>query len=106
VTVFPLEELQEAEGPSVGETAPEKLVVEDDSADVAGPALPVKPSADELMKHALCHLPFRNWCAACVAARAQDDPHKSLPTKDGLPRVEIDYFFLTTKEEEEKLACF
>ena len=34
----------------------------------------LKPSAEEIRKHNLTHLPFRSWCPICVAARARDDP--------------------------------
>ena len=39
------------------------------------------------------HFPFRNWCAACVAGRAQDTPHlMTNGTKGGIPKVTIDFF--------------
>ena len=37
---------------------------------------PKLPSAAEIEEHNETHLPFRNWCPTCVAARAKDDAHK------------------------------
>ena len=32
---------------------------------------PKLPSKDEVEKHYLTHLPFRNWCEYCIKARAR-----------------------------------
>ena len=55
------------------------------------------PSEEEQRKHRLAHLPFRSWCPHCVAAAANDDPHRSrrLATQSPLevPEVHWDYCF-------------
>ena len=33
------------------------------------------PSREEIRIHGATHLPFRSWCAECVAGRAKDDAH-------------------------------
>ena len=34
------------------------------------------PSAEEVRVHRMIHIPFRSWCAECIAGRGRDDPHK------------------------------
>ena len=47
-------------------------------------------------------LPFRSWCAACVRARARDDPHKVRGSEQStIPVVSLDYCFLNREDEQE-----
>ena len=62
-------------------------------------ARPVKgpgaPSVRQVEEHELTHLPHRSWCAACVAGRSRDRPHKRLDGRDSsIPCVVFDYGFL------------
>ena len=34
-----------------------------------------KPSQEEVEKHNLTHLPFRNWCPHCMRGRGKEAPH-------------------------------
>ena len=71
---------------------------------------PRQPSRAEVIKHRLCHIPYRNWCKACVLARARDNQHRCIQggDNDTVPRIGIDYAFMTqkgvyaTEEEMEK----
>ena len=36
---------------------------------------PGEPTEREREEHELTHVPFRAWCKACVAGKAQNDPH-------------------------------
>lgn len=38
---------------------------------------PIAPSADEFEKHCRTLIPFRDWCPICVAARGNEDPHRT-----------------------------
>ena len=38
-----------------------------------------EPTADEVARHALTHLPYRRWCRWCVRARMANLPHRALP---------------------------
>ena len=40
---------------------------------------PAQPTVDDLALHWLTHLPYRNWCKWCVAAKRANAPHQSLP---------------------------
>ena len=43
---------------------------------------PCDPTVDQVRMHLLgAHLPFRNWCNACIAAKAKERDHKR-PTQE------------------------
>ena len=55
---------------------------------------PLKPTEDEVDKHNLTHLPYRNWCPICVRAKGKDADHRRVV--DGtrcLPEYSFDYAF-------------
>ena len=37
---------------------------------------PRQPSEKERREHSLNHVPFRNWCKACVLSRSKENPHR------------------------------
>ena len=62
--------------------------------------VPIQPSAEEIQKHNLTHRPFRAWCSTCVRAFARDDAHWRVHREpDELPRVELDFAFLSKVDE-------
>ena len=77
------------------------------------PSIPVIPTEEEIAEHNLTHLPFRAWCEACLASRAQDTAHLSGGNASSfsssgsqtIPRVEMDYFYLGARGEQEELTC-
>ena len=60
---------------------------------------PVQPTAAEVEEHELNgHAQFRSWCRACVLGRAKDAPSRRIRgafAESVLPRVRMDYCFLT-----------
>lgn len=59
---------------------------------------PGQPTKAQREEHDLTHFPFRPWCRACVMGRAKDAPSnkvKGLFAETVLPRVRMDYCFLT-----------
>ena len=52
------------------------------------------PTEKERAEHNVTHLPYRNWCPICVAARGTSDPHRSKPAQEHGPEVAYDYCFL------------
>ena len=55
---------------------------------------PIAPSAIEFEVHCRTHIPFRDWCPICVAARGTEDPHRTRDAgylRPGLPTVCLDY---------------
>ncbi len=65
---------------------------------------PIKPSAEEVCKHCITHIPYRNWCRICVESKGKEDPHprgansKSEEDKTGIPIVSLDYNALEKSE--------
>ena len=37
---------------------------------------PRLPTEEEVANHELTHLPYRNWCPACVKAKGKDLDHR------------------------------
>jgi hypothetical protein len=66
---------------------------------VRGVRDPGQPTRDERAAHELTHLPFRPWCADCVAGKAADDPHRRAARgeDDGPTKVSVDYGFVSEK---------
>ena len=55
---------------------------------------PSKPSAEEVERHNLTHLPYRNWCRHCVRGRGKEAPHQATKGEGGeLPELHMDYCF-------------
>ncbi len=59
---------------------------------------PIRPSAADVDKHYVTHLPFRSWCPVCQAAKMREDPHwrarrepERGSQKSGLPIISLDY---------------
>lgn len=63
---------------------------------------PGQPTRAEREQHALTHLPFRPWCADCVAGKAADHPHRRHSREEigALVKVSVDYGFITAPGEE------
>ena len=53
---------------------------------------PRKPTDKEVDIHNLTHLPYRNWCDVCIAAKGKDlDHRKDGRETRGLPEYSFDY---------------
>ena len=68
---------------------------------------PGSPSKAEREEHDLTHLPYRPWCDACVRGRAKDKMSLRLTeaySHSCVPRVRMDYCYLTGKTEDEEAA--
>ena len=65
---------------------------------------PGAPTAQERQQHELTHLPFRPWCADCVAGAAADHPHRrGAPAPDiGVVKVSVDYGFISAAGVDEQ----
>ena len=67
-----------------------------------GRADPGQPTAEERRKHNITHLPYRSWCADCVAGRGRGFAHTSHQVlgEDALPTVGMDYHYMGIEGEE------
>ena len=62
---------------------------------------PHEPTILEKYSHEVTHLPTAPWCKHCIAGKAVDDPHHTLPqpTEAAMNLCEMDYGFLKTELE-------
>ena len=65
-----------------------------------------RPSAEEIALHRVTHLPYRPWCADCVAGKGREEPHRRTTGKDSrqFPTVLADYMFLARKRQDEAMT--
>ena len=56
---------------------------------------PGQPSAQEEEEHRCSHIPYRSWCKWCVMGRGLGTPHSGSQSHSQVPRVGLDYFFIT-----------
>ena len=50
------------------------------------------PSPEEVDRHNMTHLPFRNWCPHCMRGRGKEAPHhRSKEGQGELPEVSLDF---------------
>ena len=64
---------------------------------------PGQPTERERRQHELTHLPFRPWCADCVAGAAAANPHRRHGPRaddEGLVKISVDYGFMSTGDDE------
>ena len=67
-----------------------------------------KPTKAEIEDHEVHHCPFKAWCRHCVKGRAANRQHRQHKLEDEdenlvpVPRVSMDYFFMSKKDEEAK----
>ena len=55
-----------------------------------------RPTTEDIRKHRVSHLPFRDWCPECIAGAANDWPHRSRDKSSEIievPEVHADYCF-------------
>ena len=64
-------------------------------------ACPKGPTPQEVEEHEETHLPYRKWCAVCVAARGKDDGHPGREVSEDCKEVHLDYCFLRNRKGEE-----
>ena len=60
------------------------------------------PTAAERATDEATHLPFRSWCAECVAGRRDNAPHRRvLQDKTAVPQILMDHCFAPQDDETE-----
>ena len=58
-----------------------------------------RPSPAEVDRHNATHMPFRSWCAFCVAGKAKANAHRMVKdVSGGVNKVSIDYMFLSDEK--------
>ena len=63
---------------------------------------PGEPTAEEIKRHNVTHLPYRSWCSHCVRGRGVGHPHLSRKVRDEgeVPTIGADYHYMGTEGEE------
>ena len=65
---------------------------------------PGTPTQQEYAEHCLTHIPPRPWCPHCLRGKGKDTPSLRLKgnfAENLVPRVRLDYAFLTENAEDE-----
>ena len=68
-------------------------------------SLPATPSEEDRERHNLTHVPFRTWCADCIAGQATEDKHKrrkDKPDDRTIATMGLDYCFLGRDNEKDQ----
>ena len=52
---------------------------------------PYTPTASELAKHRIDHLPYRDWCPECVDGFGREKPHSHDANRRWVPVISMDY---------------
>ena len=66
---------------------------------------PVKPSAKEVEEHMATHIPFRSWCAHCVAGKSKSNPHfKGTEERTSVPEISVDYMYMSIGNSDEQIG--
>ena len=58
---------------------------------------PGQPTARDRELHNVTHIPPRSWCDACMQGRGKDRYHKRRGDSEEVPRVGMDYAFITER---------
>ena len=56
--------------------------------------VPFQPTEKMIREHEISHLPYRNWCVACVRGRGRSDPHRTRTAERDeplFPVISVDY---------------
>ena len=81
--------------PSIDDVDPEDVV----KPKVA--ARPYTPTKAEIETHEVTHLPYRSWCAHCVAGKGVSSPHKYTGDEDKVGiTISLDYCFVGDETSE------
>ena len=64
-----------------------------------------KPTPEEVERHMVTHIPFREWCPHCVAGKSKIDPHlKRSRDERAIPKISLGYMYMTTGKQEEQMG--
>ncbi len=91
---------QSAIPPAVPQEGPEAHSDDEWRCEPCGPRRslpdPGQPTASEIEEHRLDHLPYRSWCAECVAARGTGEQHRTREEDTRTVSVfSFDFLFIT-----------
>ena len=66
--------------------------------------VPIGPTEEQRRKHNETHLPYRSWCAICVAAKATEEGHmRKKEPETAVPVVQADYAEVKRQDDPDKV---
>ena len=80
------------ESEKVQEAIPDDLEQLRETQPARGLPVPRQPSQHEREEHEQTHLPFREWCKTCVAAKARQTYHTKQPDRRDCLQLDFDFF--------------
>ena len=83
-----------------GEAGEDEEIIQSQEEEVVKiPTLPTpyQPTQSEVEDHRVDHLPFRCWCAHCMAGFGREDAHTASLGTRTTPVVSFDYLFMTQR---------
>ena len=107
MTVAPVEVEAPPPGEDVAQPGPEAVRQDESLAEAA--KQPNQPTAEEVARHELTHLPAKAWCEVCTRGRGRDAAHQDghgHTIDDVLPVIQLDYGYLTAEEDEATAVLF
>ena len=103
--VSPLEEAVVSPSPQEQEIERPEEPPGEEQKKVIVPKGPMDPTAAEIAEHeASGHVSHRSWCIHCMRARGNTQPHfqVSRASGDGIPTLQMDYFYLSSADKPEE----
>ena len=91
----------------IGFGADDIVDTDDEDAYICGKCVPSpnEPSPDMVARHNLTHLPYQSWCPHCVAARKNNEGHRSGSSASrSLPLLVLDYCFIRESSSPDPLT--
>ena len=76
---------------------------EDESEEAVAPrtrVAPIQPTPEEVDRHMVTHLPFREWCPHCVRGKSVSKPHRPSEGAHDMPTLALDYMFMHSNQSE------
>ena len=83
---------------NMGEPEAAELDEEEETQPVRALSSPNMPTVSEVREHEIDHIPFRNWCKACIEGFGQERGHMSIDAEARqIPIISFDYVLLTAR---------
>ena len=61
------------------------------------PVRPAAPTQEEIDRHRVDHLPYRNWCPECIEGFGRERAHRAHDEDRQIPLVVCDYLYITPR---------
>lgn len=76
-----------------GESADSAPALQEEGQEARPIARPHQPTPEMIAAHEVSHVPYRNWCRACVAGRGRAYSHRPSIQTSSTPVISMDYLY-------------